>query len=56
MRFSHVLQHGVFKSIDLTRLPTLEDKPNHFLFPKQSYGKMKVTFQQKWFERWRWLH
>ena len=51
-----------FRTIDLTRLPTLGEQPNQpksFLFPKRSFGKTKITnraFQLKWFERWRWLH
>ena len=41
-----------FRSIDLSHLPTLGEKPNQpksFLFPKRSYGKTKITnraFQQ----------
>ena len=27
-RYSHVLQHGAFRSIDLSRLSTLREKPN----------------------------
>ena len=46
----------------MSHLTTLGDNPNqpkNFTFPKQSYGKAKITnraFQQKWLERWRWLH
>ena len=51
-----------FRSIDVSRLPDLGEKPNQpqcFSFPKRSYGHKKVTnraFQQKWFQRWKWLH
>ena len=51
-----------FHSIDVSHLPDMGEKPNQsqgFSFPKQSHGHKKVTnraFQQKWFQRWRWLH
>ena len=51
-----------FRSIDVSRLPDVGEKPNQpqgFLFPKRSFGHKKVTnraFQQKWFQRWKWLH
>ena len=51
-----------FCSIDVSRLPDVGEKPNQpqgFLFPKRSFGHKKVTnraFQQKWFQRWKWLH
>ena len=51
-----------FRSIELSCLPSLGEEPNqpkNFLFPKQSYGKAKITnraFQQKWFGRWQWLY
>ena len=51
-----------YRSIDVSRLPDVGEKPNQpqgFSFPKRSYGLKKVTnraFQQKWFQRWRWLH
>jgi len=51
-----------FRSINLSCLPDLADKPNqpnNISFPKRSYGKTTVTnraFQPKWFDKWRWLH
>ena len=51
-----------FRSIDVSRLPDVGEKPNQpqgFSVPKRTYGHKKVTnraFQQKWFQRWRWLH
>ena len=51
-----------FRNIDINCLPEVGEMPNqpkNFSFPKQSYGKTKVTnqaFQPTWFQRWHWLH
>ena len=43
-------------------LPEVDERPNqpmHFKFPKRPFGKTKVvnrSFQNQWFEKWRWLH